>query len=139
MRRQLHSLRVKSGLSRLQPVYSNTIPKEVQASMCQASCPSCVHAPLRFSTLTVSCCLATGAEEFSRSFSISKSPTSFVFLQLTVHTSPGELCWRWRMLCRSALLGQTLPAQACGITPSGNRAERNLPAGAAAQLCSCDR
>lgn len=38
-----------------------------------------------------SCCLALGAEGFSRSFSISNSPPWFVFVQLAVHTALGAV------------------------------------------------
>lgn len=74
MRRQPCSLRVKSGFSRLQPEYSKANAQGSSGFLVPGHCPSCVHTPVRFSTLPVSCCLALEAEGFSSSFSISKSP-----------------------------------------------------------------
>lgn len=116
-RRQPHSLRVRSGLSRLQPVYSKANPQGSSGFLV----PGCVHPPVRFSMLPGSCSPAPGAEGFSRCCSISMACVG----------AAGCAQEPWEV--EDAL-------QVCSPQPDQHRlwdhtewkrAERNLPAGAA--------
>lgn len=125
MRRQPCSLRVKSGFSRLQPEYSKANAQGSSGFLVPGHCPSCVHTPVRFSTLPVSCCLALEAEGFSSSFSISKSPPCLFLCSWLCTSALGavlEVEDAVQVCCPQPALAST------GLWDHTERAERNVPA-----------